>query len=109
LFFSSTNYHEEKLTDFGIECREKAIGLKNYVEEYTITEDKPIYTINIYDYYYIIAVAIGEAEVAEKEFIKREYSIGSLKRDLKNRARNGLYLLGYIAIIIYYICLIILS
>lgn len=103
LFYSSTNYHEEKLTDYGIECREKAIGLKKYVEEYTITEDKPIYTINIYDYYYIVAVAIGEAEVAENEFIKKEYKIGVMKK----RIKNILQILGYIGIIIYYLSIII--
>ena len=109
LFYTSTNYHEEKLTDYGIECREKAIGLKNYVEEYMISEDKPIYTLNIYDYYYIMAVAIGEAEVAEKEFIKKEYSIGVTKKNLRSGFKKMLQISGYIVIVIYYICMFIFS
>ena len=73
LLYRSTILKEDKLTKFGVETKKKAKGFKKYLREYVITEDKPLYMINILEYNYIMAVAFGFAKLGENEFIHNTY------------------------------------
>lgn len=73
LLYKTTELKEEKLTEYGANTLEKVKALKSYLKNYVISEDKPIYMVNILEYYYIMAVAFGFAKLGEREFIENTY------------------------------------
>ena len=76
--------------------RKQAEGFKNYLEKNVITEDKPLYMVNVLEYNYIMAVAFGLAKLGENEFVHDTY------RKIKVRDLiNGIfYFIIIVAIII---------
>lgn len=73
LIYKSTGLKEEKLTIYGANKLEEAKGFRNYLKEYIITEDKPLYMVNILEYNYIMAIAFGMAKLEQNEFIHKTY------------------------------------
>ena len=74
LLYRTTMLKEDKLTKYGVETKKKAIGFKNYLAQYLITQDKPLYMVNVLEYNYIMAVAFGFAKFGEKEFIRKTFN-----------------------------------
>ena len=103
LLYRITMLKEDKLTEYGVQTRKKCLGLKNYLKSYVITEDKPLYMVNLLDYYYVMAVAFGLAKLGESEFIHNTYN--KIQKD--KIFSNFFNVLLIIAIIIYEIIIII--
>lgn len=68
ILYCTTDRKEEKITQKGANILEKTKALKNYIRDYVLIDDKPIYIVNILDYYYVMAAALGMAEFGQKEF-----------------------------------------
>lgn len=83
VLYMTTNSDEDKLTTWGANLREKALGFKHFLEENTIMEDKPFYMINILEYNYTTAIAMGLADMANTKFSKKY--IQSIKKVKRNR------------------------
>ena len=73
LLYRVTIKKEDKLTKYGVETKKKARGFKNFLKQYVLTEDMPLYMINILDYNYTMAVAFGLAKLGENEFVHNTY------------------------------------
>ena len=93
ILYNITKLDEYKITQKGADVLEKTKALKRYIEDYIIIEDKPIYTVNILDYYYTSAIAFGMADLGRKEFYK-----DSVKN--ANRKINFIFLRKLIGIVI---------
>lgn len=83
LLYNITKLDEYKITQKGANVLEKSRALKRYIEDYVIIEDKPIYTVNILDYYYTSAIAFGMADLGRKEFYKESVKNVNRKLNLK--------------------------
>ena len=97
LFYRTTTLKEDKLTKYGTETRKKAIGFKNFLEQYVISKDKPLYMVNILEYNYIMAVAFGFAKLGENEFVHNTYK-GIQTRKLTRSIINVLLLIAIVII-----------
>ena len=93
LLFRTTTLKEDKLTKYGVETRKKAIGFKKYIEQYLIAEDRPLYTVNILEYNYVMAVAFGYADLGEKEFVHKTYRNIQIKKVLSFLITVGIVIL----------------
>lgn len=80
VLYSITSLNEEKLTPYGIDLKEKVKGFKNYLKQYVIVEDKPLYMVDILEYNYTMAVALGLANKAEDEFVEKAYNRAGVKK-----------------------------
>lgn len=99
LFYNTTDIKEDKLTEYGTEMKNKSQGCKNYIKEYLMAEDKPLYMVNVLEYNYTMAVAFGLAEIGEDEFVHNTYKKIQINKSFGN--------LIYIAIIIVSIILMV--
>lgn len=73
LFYNTTDTKEDKLTAYGAEMKNKSQGCRNYIKEYLIAENKPLYMVNVLEYNYTMAVAFGFAKLGENEFVHNTY------------------------------------
>lgn len=73
LLYIMTNIKQDKLTEYGAKVKKQVKGFKKFLEEHVITEDKPLYMVNVLEYNYIMAVAFGMAKLGQNEFIHNRY------------------------------------
>ncbi len=69
----TTNIKEDKLTKYGVEVKRQAQGFRKFLETNVITDNKPLYMVNILEYNYIMAVAFGMAKLGQNEFVHNTY------------------------------------
>ena len=79
IMYRTTGIREDKLTEYGAQIKKQAEGFRRFLQGYVISEDKPLYMVNVLEYNYTMAVAFGFAELGENEFIHRTY--GKIKTD----------------------------
>ena len=68
ILYFSTNSTEIKLTQYGADLKEKASGTFNYLQEYVLVEDKPLYMVNVLEYYYVFAIAMELVDMVNKKY-----------------------------------------
>ena len=61
-------------TDLGKEYAEKFLGLKNYLHEYTLVDDKNLDSVKLYGEYIAYAIALGEADELDK-LVTEDYNL----------------------------------
>ena len=83
MLYLVTKRDEYKLTSKGADVLEKSMALKKYIQDYIIVDDKPIYAVNILDYYYTSAIAFEMADLGRKEFYKDSVKNINRKINLK--------------------------
>lgn len=96
LFYNTTDTKEDKITKYGAEMKNKAQGCKNYIREYLIAENKPLYMVNVLEYNYTMAVAFGFANFGEDEFVHNTYK----KIQIKKYFGNVIYIVMIVLAII---------
>lgn len=96
LFYKTTNIKEDKLTKYGIEMKKQAEGFKRFLEKHVISEDKPLYMVNVLEYNYVMAVAFGLAKLGENEFVHKTYN--KIKKN--NLIGNIIYFIIILSIIL---------
>jgi len=73
LLIVNTTKRQRKITVYGDDLREKVKGIKNLLKDYSLIKERPIYTVKVLEEKYIWGVALGIADLGEKEFIKPVY------------------------------------
>lgn len=73
IMYRTTGIREDKLTKHGAQIKKQAEGFRRFIQEYIISEDKPLYMVNVLEYNYTMAIAFGFAELGENEFIHKTY------------------------------------
>lgn len=84
LLYNTTDLKEDKLTSYGAEMKNKSIGCNRYIKEYLMTDNKPLYMVNVLEYNYTMAVAFGLAKFGEHEFIHDTYKEIQIKKSVGN-------------------------
>ena len=88
MLYHITDREEHKITPKGAEILEKARALKRYIKDYILTEDKPIYTVNILDYYYTMAIAFNMAHIGKEEFYQDSLAVAQRRKVWEHIKRN---------------------
>ena len=81
ILYFSTIPTENKLTPYGANLKEKALGTFNYLQEYIIIDDKPLYMVNVLEYYYTCAIAMGLVDIVNENF-SRNYIYANMSNKL---------------------------
>lgn len=84
LLYQTTKIKQQRLTKDGANLKQKAKAFKKYLKEYLITQDKPLYMVNVLEYNYTMAIAFGMADLGEDEFINAEYKKIQIKNIIKS-------------------------
>ena len=109
MLYHITDREENKITPKGAEILERTKALKKYIKDYILTEDKPIYTVNILDYYYTMAIAFNMAHFGKEEFYQDSLLVAKRRKIWEHIKRNikkyiiTILVLTFLAWIWYYI------
>ena len=100
IMYRITGIREDKLTKYGAKIKQKTEGFRRFIQEYIISEDKPLYMVNVLEYNYTMAVAFGFTELGENEFIHKTYE------KIKSDKAFEKFIYFIIIVIIAWICLL---